>query len=96
MEKAAWFMRLNTAMKCVFQEGRLNRMLDKMCSTCNYNLYENKEGRLQQSLGMGSLVIQCDQNGKNYKLAVNNEPKSEFAIYRCPTCGRKLYFKIDK
>ena len=89
-------MRLNTAMKCVFQEGRLNRMLDKMCSTCNYNLYENKEGRLQQSLGMGSLVIQCDQNGKNYKLAVNNEPKSEFAIYRCPTCGRKLYFKIDK
>ena len=69
----------------------INRMLDKMCSICNYKMYENKDGKLQQSLGMGSLVIQCDQNGKNYKLAVNNEPKSEFAIYRCPTCGRKLY-----
>lgn len=62
-----------------------------MCSTCNYNLYESKDGRLEKHLGMGSLVIRCDLNGKNYKLAVNNEPKSEFALYRCPTCGTKLF-----
>lgn len=84
-------MRLNTAMKYAFQEGRLNRMLGKMCSTCNYKIYENKDGKLQQSLGMGSLVIRCNLDGKDYKLAVNNEPKSEFALYRCPTCGRKLF-----
>lgn len=40
---------------------------------------------------MGSLIIRCDLNGKNYKLAVNNEPKSEFVSYNCPTCGKKLY-----
>lgn len=62
-----------------------------MCSTCNYKSYENINGKLEKNLGMGSLIIRCDQNGKNFKLAVNNEPKSEFALYRCPTCGNKLY-----
>lgn len=62
-----------------------------MCSTCNYETYENINGKLEKNLGMGSLIIRCDQNGKNYKLAVNNEPKSEFVLYRCPTCGNKLY-----
>lgn len=54
-------------------------------------MYENKDGKLQQNLGMGSLVIRCNLDGKDYKLAVNNEPKSEFALYCCPTCGRKLF-----
>ena len=40
---------------------------------------------------MGSLIIRCELNGENYKLAVNNEPKSEFVLYNCPTCGKKLY-----
>lgn len=63
-----------------------------MCSTCNYKTYEINNGKLEKNLGMGSLIIRCDQNGKNYKLAVNNEPKSEFVLYRCPTCGNKLYW----
>jgi hypothetical protein len=54
-------------------------------------MYENKNGILEKNIGMGSLVIRCDLNGKNFKLAVDNEPKSEFALYRCPTCGNKLY-----
>ena len=62
-----------------------------MCSTCNYKNFENTNGKLEQSLGMGSLVIRCDMSGKNYKLAVKDEPKSEFVLYRCPTCGKKLY-----
>lgn len=62
-----------------------------MCSTCDYKEYENVDGKLEQSLGMGSLLIRCDINGKNYKLAVKDEPKSEFVLYRCPTCGHKLY-----
>lgn len=62
-----------------------------MCCTCDYKKFENKEGKLEQGLGMGSLVIRCDMNGQNYKLAVNGEPKSEFVIYRCPTCGSKLF-----
>lgn len=62
-----------------------------MCSTCNYKNFENVDGKLEQSLGTGSLVIRCDMSGKNYKLAVKNEPKSEYALYRCPTCGSKLF-----
>ena len=62
-----------------------------MCSTCNYKDFEEVNGKLEQLLGNGSLLIRCDIDGKNYKLAVKNEQKSEFILYRCPTCGRKLY-----
>ena len=62
-----------------------------MCSTCDYKRFESKDGKFEQGLGMGSLVIRCDENGKNYRLAVNDETKSEFVIYRCPTCGNKLF-----
>lgn len=62
-----------------------------MCSTCNYKTYEKIDGRLQQKLGMGRLLICCDNNGRNYRLAVKDEQKSDFNLYRCPTCGRKLY-----
>jgi DNA-directed RNA polymerase subunit RPC12/RpoP len=62
-----------------------------MCSTCDYKRFESKDGKLQQGLGMGSLVIRCDENGKNYRLAVNGEPKSEYVLYWCPTCGSKLF-----
>lgn len=61
-----------------------------MCSTCNYKTFEKVDGKLQQSLGMGSLLIRCDTDGKNYKLDVKDENKSEFCLYSCPTCGRKL------
>lgn len=62
-----------------------------MCSTCNYKNFEEVNGKLEQSLGMCSLLIRCDLDGKNYKLAVKDESKSEFTLYRCPTCGKKLY-----
>lgn len=70
-----------------------------MCSTCNYKTYEKvtiqsgdkSEEKLQQSLGMGSLMIRCDTNGTNYCLLVKDEPKSEFRLYSCPTCGKKLW-----
>ena len=62
-----------------------------MCGTCDYKRFEFKNGKLEQGLGMGSLIIRCDANGKNYRLAVNGESKSEFVLYRCPTCGSKLY-----
>ena len=62
-----------------------------MCSTCNDKSFEVVDGKLEQLLGNGSLLIRCDIDGKNYKLAVKNEQKSEFILYRCPTCGRKLY-----
>lgn len=62
-----------------------------MCSTCNYKKYANIDGKLEQGLGMGSLVIRCDTDGRNYELAVKNEPKSGFVLYRCPTCGCKLF-----
>lgn len=74
-----------------------------MCSTCNYTYAhteykrvivkagKNEEERFEQSLGMGNLVIRCDTDGKNYKLFVKDDPNSGFTIYRCPTCGKKLY-----
>lgn len=61
-----------------------------MCSTCNYKNFKEIDGKLEQQLGMGSLIIRCDPDGKNYKLAVKDEPKSEFVLYRCPTCGGRL------
>ena len=61
-----------------------------MCSTCNYKNFKEIDGKLEQQLGMGSLIIRCDLDGKNYKLAVKDEPKSEFVLYRCPTCGGRL------
>lgn len=62
-----------------------------MCRTCNYKTFEKIDGKMQQSLGMGSLLIRCDNKGKNYKLAVKGEDKSEFCLYSCPTCGKRLY-----
>lgn len=62
-----------------------------MCSTCDYTKYESVDGRLQQPLGMGDLLISCNPNGKNYKLSIKDEPKSSFVIYWCPTCGHALF-----
>ena len=62
-----------------------------MCTTCNYKNYINNNKKLEQQLGTGSLLIRCDEDGKNFKLAVKDEDRSEFVLYRCPTCGRKLY-----
>ena len=70
-----------------------------MCSTCNYKNFERvmteANGRtiekLEQGLGYGNLVIRCDTNGKNYFLAVKGEPKSEFRMYHCPTCGQEYF-----
>ena len=65
-----------------------------MCTTCNYNFYKkvliNNIPHLQNKLGNGNLLLRCDTNGKNYKLAVDNENNSEFKCYRCPTCGKIL------
>lgn len=72
-------------------ESNRNRILKSNSVQMDGNEIKNKNGKLEQGLGMGSLVIRCDMNGQNYKLAVNGEPKSEFVIYRCPTCGCKLF-----
>lgn len=71
-----------------------------MCSTCNPKTYtpvsiqvsaDRTEDKLQNPLGLGDLVIRCDLNGKNYFIAVKSQPNSAYRIYRCPTCGNKLY-----
>ena len=69
-----------------------------MCVTCDYTTYEKIkvpvkdkfQEHLEQSLGYGSLVIRCDTNGKNYRLAVKNEQNSEFKLYACPTCTKRF------
>lgn len=64
-----------------------------MCSTCNYKNFEtvfvNGTTKLQSSLGTGDVVMRCDTTGHNWKLStcMNEE---EFALYWCPTCGKKL------
>ena len=66
-----------------------------MCSTCNYKTFEKVSievngktvERLEKSLGYGSLVVRCNPAGRNYYLAVKDEPQSEIRMCRCPTCG---------
>lgn len=64
-----------------------------MCSTCNHKTYtkvtEQKEW-LEKGLGFGSLLIRCDPNGRNYRLAVKGEGNSEYKLYSCPSCGTRL------
>lgn len=69
----------------------------KMCKTCNYKNYIEYEVihngtpvlidgkpviRLKNKNEF--IDIHCDTQGKNYKIG-------QFTIYRCPTCGRKLF-----
>ena len=66
-----------------------------MCNTCNHTTYEKvgekPDEKLEKELGFGSLLIRCDLDGKNYRLAIKNERNSEFKLYACPTCQRKLW-----
>lgn len=62
-----------------------------MCSTCNYKEFEEYEvpafgGKTEKRLKNTNpfLDINCDITGKNFRIG-------NFVIYRCPTCGRKLY-----
>ena len=65
-----------------------------MCSTCdikNYKKSEYMSGILIMPLGTNGEIMMCyDENSKKYFLLDGNV-KSNFMIYRCPTCGRKLF-----
>ena len=65
-----------------------------MCSTCdikNYKGSENMPDTLAMPLGTSEEIMICyDNNNKKYFLS-NGDTKSNFMIYRCPTCGRKLF-----
>ena len=67
-----------------------------MCVTCNYKNYtlnntNPKDVYLEQDIGLGNLIILCEPNGRHYKIAVKDDMKSAFVIYRCPTCGKNLF-----
>ena len=66
-----------------------------MCSTCDFTKYEivgeNENQHREAKLGLGSLIIRSDMKGENFSLAVAGENKSEYRIYRCPTCGKQLF-----
>lgn len=63
-----------------------------MCSTCDHTKYIESEkivrGKTVKYLKADEermcLDIKCDVDGKNFKIG-------DFTIYRCPTCGRKLF-----
>ena len=65
-----------------------------MCSTCgvkNYKMAENMPDTLVMPLGISEEIMICyDKNSKKYFLS-NGDSKSNFMIYRCPTCGKKLF-----
>ena len=65
-----------------------------MCSTCdikNYKDSENMPDTLVMLLGASEEIMICyDENSKKYFLS-NGDVKSNFMIYWCPTCGRKLF-----
>ena len=67
-----------------------------MCSTCDYKKYTKNDNdpndvHLEQNVGLGGLIIRCDVKGKHYKIAVKDDSRSCFTIYRCPTCGKNLF-----
>ena len=67
-----------------------------MCSTCNYKEFDGYRidrtlSRFENRLGNTDIVLRCDENGKNWKLGIEGKYMNEFTIYRCPTCGRKLF-----
>ena len=61
-----------------------------MCSTCDYTKFEeyevNNRGIVNTRLKNAhvDLDINCDIEGKHFKIG-------NFTIYRCPTCGKKLF-----
>lgn len=61
-----------------------------MCSTCDFKNYTKVEEIINEkpvTFLKGNepfLDIHCDINGNNFKIG-------NFIIYRCPTCGRKLF-----
>lgn len=62
-----------------------------MCTTCDYTKYERtSDNKLRTSLNDECNIV-CDINGKNYMLEDSITLIRTFKIYRCPTCGRKLY-----
>ena len=65
-----------------------------MCSTCdikNYKKSGDMQGTLIMSLGTSEEIMMCyDENSKKYFIS-NGDAKTNFMIYRCPTCGRKLF-----
>ena len=65
-----------------------------MCSTCdikNYKKSENMLDTLIMPLGTSEEIMICyDGNSKKFFLS-NGDAKTNFMIYRCPTCGRKLF-----
>lgn len=63
-----------------------------MCVTCNWKKYPNREKQYyEDEIGYGSLRIRYYLAQKEYKLAVANESRSEFYVYCCPTCGKRLH-----
>ena len=63
-----------------------------MCSTCDYTKYIEAEkdvrGKTAKYLKADNermcLDIKCNIDGRNFNIGA-------FTIYRCPTCGRKLF-----
>ena len=64
-----------------------------MCSICNIKNYksdENMSNVLIMPLGISEEIKICyDVMCKKYFISTGN-PRSNFTIYNCPTCGKKL------
>lgn len=74
-------------------------MMKKPCPTCNHEKFTPIKGsngdlppRKFQNLGEGNLCIIYDPAApmNRYKLCSWGELRSDFFIYFCPTCGRRL------
>ena len=75
-----------------FLSWSMTREVLAVCSTCNYKnyvIYEiaHKNWSITRLKNAHDLIdITCGLNGQNYKIG-------DFTIYRCPTCGRQLFWK---
>ncbi len=69
-----------------------------MCSTCNVNRFNSYKSSKSEIFfnnlgthGKTSLFLET-KDKRNFKLVTSSgDEEVSFTIYRCPTCGRKLY-----
>lgn len=69
-----------------------------MCSTCDVNRFNSYKSSRSEIFfntlgthGKTSLFLET-KDKRNFKLVTSSgDGEVSFTIYRCPTCGRKLY-----
>lgn len=62
-----------------------------MCVTCDLAGYVPEDDALVHPIGYGDLVMVYKPKTKKYFVSTCGDARSDFRVYYCLTCGRKLW-----